>query len=72
LSRDELDARNSIAHKAFDYFAAVADVFNDDDWVAMIPAMPFLHDGLKEPQSITQSDFTITRDKVKTVFSDIR
>ena len=72
LSRDKLDARNSIAEKAFDYFCAVGDVFNDDDWIAVILAMSFLHDGMNEPRSIPRSDFTITRDKVKTVFADMR
>ena len=72
LSRDQIDARNSIAEKAFDYFGAVGDVFNDDDWIAVIPAMPFLHDEMKEPKLISRSEFTITRDKVKTVFADMR
>ena len=60
LSRDELNARNYIAEKAFDYFGAVGDVFNNDDWVAVIPMMPFFHDELKEPQSIPGSDSSIT------------
>ena len=72
MIRDELDARNSIAEKAFDYFGAVGDFFNNDDWVAVIPEMPFLHDGLKKPQSIKRNDFTITRDKVKTLYADMR
>ena len=60
LSRDKSDTRNSIAKKASDYFGAVGDVFNDDDWVAVIPGMPFLHNGLQEPQSIKHSEFTKT------------
>ena len=72
LKQDELDARNSIPEKVFDYFQAVADLFNDNDLVAVIPAMPFLHEGFEQALSIKLGDFILSRDKVKIVYGDMR
>ena len=72
LKRDELDTSNSVPEKVFDYFQSVADVFNANNFVAVVPAMPFLHEGMKKTQSIELGDFILTRDKVKTVYGDMR
>ena len=44
----ELDAQNSIPGKVFDYFQAVSDFFNNEEYEANIPAMPYLHEGLND------------------------
>lgn len=61
LKQDQIDTRNSIPEKVFDYFQTVTYVFNNDDFVANIPAKPFLYDGFMAAKSIKLGDFCFNK-----------
>ena len=71
LCRAQLDARNSI-HKITDYFQLVCDLCNNENFVAHIPAIPNLHNELREARVIKKDNYEFTRDKVKEEFNNMK
>ena len=72
LSREQLDARNSVVMNETDYFQKVADLANSPDFVANILPMPELHPDFAEAQSVEPTSYQFTRAKVKEVYNDMR
>ena len=66
-----MDARNSI-HKVIHYFQLVCDICNDDNFVAHIPAMPHLHDELKQARNIKKDNYEYICNKVKEEFNSMK
>jgi hypothetical protein len=60
----ELDMGVSPKQKLFD---GLADTFNDESWVAVIPAMGDLHEDYAAVQRISKGEYVMTRAKVAEV-----
>jgi len=71
LSRQQLDARNS-EMAVEDYFATVARVFNDQDWIPTTTPLPDVHQELATAIQIPLRNYSITREKVKEKYNEMK
>ena len=72
MNQTELNAQNLIPGKIFDYFHALSEGFNSEEYKANIPAIPHLHKGLRNPIKTPLSNCVMTCKKVKEEYSRMR
>ncbi len=71
FTRAELDARNSVA-RVVDYFEAVANVFNQPDFVAITKALPGLHPELDVSRTINLGSYRMDTTKAKEKYHEMK
>ena len=63
-NREELDECTSPKTKLY---TGLADTFNDEDYIAVIPSMPSLHGDFSEEQQIEKGEYTMTAAKASII-----
>ena len=71
LSRQQLDARNSIVRDK-DYYEIASDVFNDPDYTPTLVPAPTLHPELEVSRELPLTEYRMTRSKVKDVHDSMK